>query len=288
MTTNGKVTSLTFLLTTETGSKNITKAEFNFSGEISVGQAAKLVNNFKDLTFSLSENETKNVSETINVPITNNFPEMKNNSGLEEKKNVEEETDSDDEMPELDSDNENFHSGDRNISNMLYPIRGIPILLNNVGHYRSNILNAWKTYSSVVVTSSEVRDIYGHQLTHYRVVFPAEKRNTFPLSYQCNKSSLFRMHSYPVCSCPAYYFNNNRLLTGMCKHIYSLLLAIGIDISKITWENRPHNLPLLLKNEGLDEYKWIPQPPVILQNVQQNIEEVNLSRNQSILQQVNE
>jgi hypothetical protein len=173
----------------------------------------------------------------------------------------------DDELPELISDDdENVSIISNNLSHMLYPIRGLPVLLDRIVNYKYNILKAWKTYSSVLVSSSGVRNMYRHQLTNYRVVFHEVKENTFPLSLQSDVSNnpLFRLHSYPVCSCPSYYFKNyrryinNRLFTGLCKHIELLLQEINIDISKITWENRPDNLPLLLKNEGLDEYRWIP------------------------------
>ena len=150
MANNGKVTSLAFVLTTENGSKNITTAEFNFSGDISVNQAAKLVDHFKGLASGINDNETKNVPvsnnipDTIGIPVSNNVPEMKNESGLEE-------TDSDDELHEVISDDEGLNMRGRHLSHMLYPIRGIPILLDNVRNYKSHILKAWKTYSSVLV-----------------------------------------------------------------------------------------------------------------------------------------
>jgi hypothetical protein len=301
MANNGKVTSLAFVLTTENGSKNITTAEFNFSGDISVNQAAKLVDHFKGLASGINDNETKNVPvsnnipDTIGIPVSNNVTEMKNEETDSDDELHEvisdEETDSDDELHEVISDDEGLNMRGRHLSHMLYPIRGIPILLDNVRNYKSHILKAWKTYSSVLVKSSEIRNMYGHQLTHYRVVFPALKVDTFPFSFQENMgiNSLLHVHSYPVCSCPAYHFKsyrrhfNNRLVTGLCKHIELLLQEINIDISKITWENRPDNLPLLLKNEGLNEYKWIPQPviqpviqPVVQPVVEQNVQPVQL------------
>ena len=243
MANNGKVTMLHFSLTSNNDNTNITSAKFNFSGDISVNQVTNLVNNFKNITNGLNHNEMKNetVEETIPVNET-------------ETVNVNEYTD---------------------ISSMVYPIRGSTIFLNNVEIYTSFILKAWNTYSSVVVKSSNVRYIYGQELTYYRVVFPDVKENTFPLAVEGNLdlNSLYWQHSYPVCSCPAYYFKsykkiiNNQLVVGLCKHIDILLSISNIDVSKFAWNSRPDNLPLLLKNEGLYEYEWVPQETVTIQNI---------------------
>jgi hypothetical protein len=243
MANNGKVTMLHFSLTSNNDNTNITSAKFNFSGDISVNQVTNLVNNFKNITNGLNHNEMKNetVEETIPVNET-------------ETVNVNEDTD---------------------ISSMVYPIRGSTIFLNNVEIYTSFILKAWNTYSSVVVKSSNVRYIYGQELTYYRVVFPDVKENTFPLAVEGNLdlNSLYWQHSYPVCSCPAYYFKsykkiiNNQLVVGLCKHIDILLSISNIDVSKFAWNSRPDNLPLLLKNEGLYEYEWVPQETVTIQNI---------------------
>ena len=243
MANNGKVTMLHFSLTSNNDNTNITSAKFNFSGDISVNQVTNLVNNFKNITNGLNHNEMKNetVEETIPVNET-------------ETVNVNEDTD---------------------ISSMVYPIRGSTIFLNNVEIYTSFILKAWNTYSSVVVKSSNVRYIYGQELTYYRVVFPDVKENTFPLAVEGNLdlNSLYWQHSYPVCSCPAYYFKsykkmiNNQLVVGLCKHIDILLSISNIDVSKFAWNSRPDNLPLLLKNEGLYEYEWVPQETVTVRGV---------------------
>ena len=261
MANNGKVTMLHFSLTSNNDNTNITSAKFNFSGDISVNQVTNLVNNFKNITNGLNHNEMKNetVEETIPVSLTGIESIPISLTGIES-------------IPVNETVNENE---DTDISSMVYPIRGSRIFLNNVEIYTSFILKAWNTYSSVVVKSSNVRYIYGQELTYYRVVFPDVKENTFPLAVEGNLdlNSLYWQHSYPVCSCPAYYFKsykkmiNNQLVVGLCKHIDILLSISNIDVSKFAWNSRPDNLPLLLKNEGLYEYEWVPQETVTIQNI---------------------
>jgi hypothetical protein len=267
MANNGKVTMLKFSLTSNNDNTNITSANFNFSGDIDINQTEILVNNFKNIITGLNHNEmkTETVEESIPISLTgiNSIP-------INEPVN------------ETVDENEDTENEDNDISSMVYPIRGTTIFLNNVEIYTSFILKAWNTYSSVVVKSSNVRYIYGQELTYYRVVFPDVKENTFPLAVEGNLdlNSLYWQHSYPVCSCPAYYFKsykkmiNNQLVVGLCKHIDILLSISNIDVSKFSWNSRPDNLPLLLKNEGLYDYEWIPQDvEEILPNVQPTFNE---------------
>ena len=46
----------------------------------------------------------------------------------------------------------------------------------------------------------------------------------------------------------------------MCKHIDEILHTIGADTENINWSLRKDYLPFLMKQKGLEEYQWVPNP----------------------------
>jgi hypothetical protein len=208
--------------------------KFEFSGNVSVSQLRSILNKFINVM---------NISNIIKLP------EIKDN-------------DFDDVIPDLEhlpivnpienhienpieNPIENHIENpieNQNISSIIYPVRECP----NLG---------WATFSSIVIESLNRISIC------YRIVFPAASVK-FP-EITVNNGVLpvvFQGHSYPVCSCPSYYFNNRQNSIGKCKHIDEALDAVDIQWALINWSNRPDNLPYLLKEEGLIEYQWIRSP----------------------------
>jgi len=257
MNNEGKVTNLTFSLRSgkDTEQKQCTKAEFDFKGSISVDDASKLVQNFRDV---VSEFE-----ECQDVPM---------NDG-------DESTESDDDLPDLVEElgpvveiiphEEDEQKENENPSVMRYPVRGNAMSLNNLRYNGNVVNNAWRTFSSVMVESSQPRNMYGHRLTHYRIVFPPAGFTFNQLSsMNGDVSDIFQGHGYPVCSCPSYNYKSYKIsvngirVPGLCKHIDEALAAANIDATAINWLNRPDNLPFLLKGEELNEYQWVPHPVV--------------------------
>jgi len=261
MNNEGKVTNLTFSLSSgESGEKKqCTKAEFDFKGSISVDDASKLVQNFRDVVSEFEECQDVQM----------------NDDGDDES------TESDDDLPDLVDDiepvigiipreeDEQKENDNEDPSVMRYPVRGNAMSLNNL-RYNGNVVNeAWRTFSSIMVESSQPRNMYGHRLTHYRIVFP-------PSGFTFNQLSLmngdvpdiFQGHGYPVCSCPSYNYKSYKItvngirVPGLCKHIDEALAAANIDATAINWLNRPDNLPFLLRGEELNEYLWVPQPVI--------------------------
>ena len=141
--------------------------------------------------------------------------------------------------------------------------------LNNL-RYNGDVVNqAWRTFSSVMIESSQPRNMYGRRLTLYRVIFPPSGFAYEQLSLMNTAEDIpqvFQGHGYPVCSCPSYHFksykitvNGNRV-PGLCKHIDEALSAANIDATAINWLNRPDDLPHMLRTEGITEYQWVPEP----------------------------
>ena len=92
----------------------------------------------------------------------------------------------------------------------------------------------------------------------YHIYFP-KISNLFPkIQTRGNfDNDLLEGMSYPVCSCKSYYYNNARQHKGYCKHIYSILIYIGMNISYIDWGKRESLLPIRCKLQGHPEFQWI-------------------------------
>ena len=130
---------------------------------------------------------------------------------------------------------------------------------------RDTVIIAWRTFSSIMIEMSASRYQCANSLRfhylYYRIVFP-DSNIDFPEISLLNRElpELLQGHSYPVCSCPAYYYNNNNRINGSCKHIDEALKSLNIESNTINWSNRPEYLPYLLKNIGLNEYEWVDVP----------------------------
>jgi hypothetical protein len=244
MSEESKLTNLKIILTPE-------NVVFNFSGNVSVSEARSLLDIFRDL---------------INVTNVINLPEIKENENVYPIN--DDELDYND-IPDLENEDGNIveNNNEQNVSIMRYPVRGQTMSLNGIRHHGETVMHGLRTFSSIMIKSSEPRVMYGNNLTHYRIVFPALSDNYPELTVNNGTiPRLFQGHSYPVCSCPSYYFRsytisaNNVGVNGLCKHIDEALASANIATDTINWTNRPDNMPYLLKTEGLNEYQWIPVP----------------------------
>ena len=245
----GKVTGLTFSLTSDKTSG--TKAYFNLKGNINIDDAKNMIGDFQKIVMEFDKVETK--------------PEMKHEMEEVEDGNnqfIEE-------VEEVENNNDQFiedeNNPEPNQSVMRYPVRGT-MTLGNMTSNRNAILQAWNTFSSIKVKSSQQRSVNNQLVNYYRVVFP-ETKNGFPgvimNDLNANIPLILQGHSYPVCSCPAYHYKSYEFLSQgthirkICKHVVEALLVANIPFESINWENRPDELPELLQNEELDEYQWM-------------------------------
>jgi hypothetical protein len=225
-------------------------AVFDFAGNVSVLEARSLLDDFREVT---------NVTNVINIP------EIKENENVYPINDNE----IDEDIPDLEDEGGNIveNNNEQNVSVMRYPVRGQTMSLTGIRHHSETVMHGWRTFSSIMIESSKPRVMHGHNLTHYRIVFPALSANYPELTVNNGGvPELFKGHSYPVCSCPSYYFRsytisaNNVRVNGLCKHIDEALASANIATDTINWTNRPDNMPYLLKTEGLNEYQWIPVP----------------------------
>lgn len=257
MSNEGKVTNLTFSLRSGKDHENklCTKAEFDFKGNISVEEATTLVSNFRDVVTEFEENAN-------DAPMSSNSSESSESNGNSEHNG--------DELPDLieEDDETEEEKEEENPSVMRYPVRGNAMSLNNLRYNGDTIKNAWRTFSSIMVESSQPRHMYGHRLTHYRIVFPPAGFTFNQLSLinsTGNVPDIFQGHGYPVCSCPSYNYKSYKItingirVPGLCKHIDEALASANIDATAINWLNRPDDLAYRFKND-LNEYQWVPQP----------------------------
>jgi len=149
---------------------------------------------------------------------------------------------------------------------MLYPVRAT-MKLSRTTSYRNAILEAWNTFSSVRVEGSQQRTGNSEITNYYRIVFPNIITHGLPVAVPNMVTHGFPViwqgHSYPVCSCPAYFYKSytytvgENQSTGFCKHIVEVLKVANIDLTQINWLSRPDNMPLTFKSIGLDEFQWI-------------------------------
>ena len=234
-----KITNLKIILTP--GNSII-----HFTGNVSVVEARSLLDKFKDITNFTNVMNTREIKENNDVKIAENIDNNAENINNNEIK---------DEIIDLE-DNDDFVFS-------RYQIIGQPMPLNNIDVI--TVTNSWRTFSSILIESSQPRVPYRNKLS-YRILFPYINNTNFPEISVNNGvlSELFEGHSYPVCSCPSYYYRsytiqyNNIRLNGLCKHIDDALKSLNIETKNINWLNRPDNLPYLLKTEGLNEYQWLP------------------------------
>jgi len=215
--------------------------KFEFTGKVSVFQIKSILNNFINV---------------INISNAMNLPEIKDND-LDDNDlnhNNSNNNNSGDDIPDLEDLPISNSTENQNISNIIYPVRGQIMSMDNLENSKETLLNGWRTFSSILIKSS-------NQNSPYRIVFPVVSVKFPEISvYTVELPVEFQGHSYPVCSCPSYYFNNHNFTNGMCKHIKEVLVSANIQCNLINWSNRPDNLPYLLKEEGLIEYQWIRSP----------------------------
>ena len=230
MSNEEKITGLTFTISSGVNEENryFSNSNFHFSGNMSIDNAEKLVRNFKDI-FSEHENKyTDNDNKSENE--SKNLHEIKEDFLLESGEDLE----------------------DNN-----YPIFGNVISFNYIKHSKEIIKSAWDRYGSVLIESQKPIKCENEIIFYYRVVFPTSSVQEMFLNEDSNVIYLDR--GFPICSCPSYYYNNEPYV-GMCKHIYEILHTLGIDIEDINWSLRKDYLPFLMKQKGLEEYQWIPNP----------------------------
>jgi hypothetical protein len=240
--------------------------KFEFSGKVSVFQIKSILDKFTNIM---------NISNAMNLPeLKDNDNDLDVNdlddnnlddNGLDD--NNSNNNNSDDDIPDLVDLPISNHIENQNISSIIYPVRGEIMYMDNLENSRETVLNGWRTFSSIMIKSSNQIPLNVNNPLHYRVVFPSVSVKFPEISVQSVVLPVeFQGHSYPVCSCPSYYFNNRifvsstRVHNGLCKHIKEALASAQIQWDIINWSNRPDNLPYLLKEEGLIEYQWIRSP----------------------------
>jgi len=243
MSNEEKITGLTFTISSGVNEENryFSNSNFNFSGNMSIDNAEKLVRNFKDI-FSEHENKyTDNDNKSENE--SKNLHEIKEDSLLESSEDLE----------------------DNN-----YPIFGNVMSFNYIKHSKEIIKSAWDRYGSVLIESQKPIKCGNKTISYYRVVFPTSSVQEMSLNEDSNVIYLDR--GFPICSCPSYYYKSykyskyesdpyvNVSCVGMCKHIDEILHTLGVDIEDINWSLRKDYLPFLMKQKGLEEYQWIPNP----------------------------
>ena len=256
----GSITGLTFSLSSD--EKNKTKAYFNLKGRLSVDETKNMISDFQKVVTEFDiATEMKEVSEN-NRGINENQSEINR-----DQDEMDDYVDSVDpvELQDEDNSSDDEKYPEPNQSVMLYPVRAT-ITPGGITSQRNAILQSWNTFSSIKITCSQPRYVNRVELFHYRIVFPVIKPG-FPgiimKDLNMDIPLFFQRHSYPVCSCPSYHYKSyNDIVNGegvskCCKHITGVLAVANFPFELINWENRPDNLPLLLKNEGLDEYQWI-------------------------------
>ena len=271
MNNKGKVTSLSFSMSSgeNEDKKHFSKKYFNFKGNISFNEAKTLVNNFKEIVSKLEENIPMNeinddetitstsASEEDELPELHNLPDPISDDNI-----IVQRTEPNEQEPEQ-KENE--------VLNTRYPVHGNAMSLSHIGYNKNVIQTAWDNHASVLIESFAPKNMNGHRLSYYRVVFPPAGGPFQQLTCTTEDIPVFlQNHGYPVCSCPAYYFKSYKfsqnygylVVTGMCKHIGEALGALGINASLINWQVRPNELPLILKEEGVEEYQWIPLNPI--------------------------
>lgn len=229
MSNEEKVTGLTFSISSGVNEENryFSNSNFNFSGNMSIDNAEKLVNNFKDI-FSEHDNKyTDNDNKSENE--SKNLHEIKEDSLLESSEELE--------------DN--------------YPIFGNAMSFYYIRHVKEIIKSAWDRYGSLLIEPQQTN-------SYYRVVFPTASVQEMSLNE--NSDVIYLNRGFPICSCPSYYYKsykyryNHEDCVGSCKHIDEILRTIGTDTGNINWSLRKDYLPFLMKQKGLEEYQWVPNP----------------------------
>lgn len=263
MNNEGKVTGLKFSVYSgkDPEQKHYTKAQFDFQGNITVGEAKTLVTNFKEVLSEFEENTSMYLDgeetdtdtssdEELVEPVHMQNPVANDNIIIRR------------DYPDEQKENE--------VPNTDYPVHGNAMSLNYIRHNRDVLQSAWDNHASVLIECSTPRNIYGHRLSYYKVVFPPAGGQFRQLACVTEDVPVvLQNHGYPVCSCPAYHFKsykfwqgyNDTSITGMCKHVSEVLSSIGINASIINWQVRPDELPFVLKQEGVEEYQWVPNSP---------------------------
>lgn len=237
MNNKEEVTGVTFSISSGVNEENryFSNSNFNFSGNMSIDNAENLVRNFKDI-FSEHENKyTNNDNKSENE--SKNLHEINEDSLLESNEELE--------------DN-NYH------------IVGNVMSFNYIKHSKENIKSAWDRYGSVLIESQKPIKCGNKIISYYRVVFPTSSVQEMCLNEESDVIYLDR--GFPICSCPSYYYKsykyryNNEDYVGTCKHIDEILHTLGADTENINWYLRKDYLPFLMKQKGLEEYQWIPNP----------------------------
>jgi hypothetical protein len=263
MNNQGKVTGLKFSVYSgeDAEQKHYTRAQFDFQGNITVGEAKTLVTNFKEVVSEFEENTSMPLDgeetdtdtssdEALGEPVHMQNPVANDNIIIRR------------DYPDEQKENE--------VPNTDYPVHGNAMSLNYIRHNQDVLQSAWDNHASVLIECSAPRNMYGHRLSYYKVVFPPAGGQFRQLACVTEDVPVvLQNHGYPVCSCPAYHFKsykfwqgyNDPAITGMCKHVSEVLSSIGINASTINWQVRPDELPFVLKQEGVEEYQWVPNPP---------------------------
>lgn len=238
MSNVSKVNTLTVSLTSD--EKNGTKAYFNIKGNLNIEETSNLIKDFNQIVSQFKVENVENIenkdqvlsSEEILIPNNHQFVDNSESNQLI----------------------------------MHYPSKGT-MKLSQMTSHRDNILEAWNTYSSILVKRSNPVFISSIEevINYYRIVFP-KKNSYLPsiVSTDLNEvPDLWKDRSYPVCSCPAYHYGNYHYLDGNtrrnggCKHIAEALNVLGIDFTKINWSLHSNNMSLIFKQQKLDEFQWI-------------------------------
>lgn len=226
MTTTGNIKSLQYVFDTTNEGK---RATFRFSGDISLEQANTLVDNFRTVSETLST-QAAPVALVANrvAPVVENKVPVTRVAPVENKVQV---TPVNIRPPEVKFVNQR------------------PISVMQLHNYKELLVTNIRNFLQLTVQGST---------NNYKVMFP-RIRDGFPaISMRNNRSlpPLLMGNSYPVCSCPSYYYKGYRQGKGGCKHIHGIFEVAGIDFTHINWDTRPDDLPVLLYNEGHQEYRY--------------------------------
>lgn len=147
---------------------------------------------------------------------------------------------------------ETIDNSDNSTQEGLFPIYGDPMTIQQISSDNRHIKEyAWDQGKSI--------KLVGNQQT-YRIVFPLadQKFNTMCLLGN-NTNELFNRHSYPVCSCRGYHYNNSKKYPNRCKHVECVIMFLfQRDMKIIDWSKRDPGVTKLLKNTGLEEFQWVP------------------------------
>lgn len=246
MSNPGKITSLKFSILSDKRTDIITNTttNFEFAGSISIEDARNLINNFKEVY-----SDVNNLNQNIHS-ITD-----------EHKINYSPDSSSDDEnipITELASSRVNSENNGYQLTNTVI---GNYILNNNIRNEHDTMCEAWNSFTSFLIEPSRPITIHGKRIRFYKIYFPKVSHLFSQIKFLAPQLPIQLInHGYPVCSCPAYYYksyyHNNK--NGACKHIIEALSTLQLNFYNIDWNNRPNNLPSIMKENGIEHYEWVP------------------------------